>query len=416
VDEHGEKQGYIITSNDVTELLLKHAELEQANRHKSRFLARMSHELRTPMNAIIGINEITRSKLGNLNNLENQEELHENLEYLKHSSRHLLHLLNDILEASNLESEMVTLVEKPLDMSVMVAKISGEMKLECASKQLNWETHFEFTTTHFFADGLRLHQALRHLFANAIKYTPTHGNITFTVREKEREDGKVLLAFAVKDTGVGIPEDKRKMIFLPFEQAEAEDIKYTTGSGLGLVIVRKILELFDTQIILKSEVGKGSEFAFDVWLREETHESALEHTGRHYTEKRYTGQRALVVDDVRLNRVVLVSLLQEAGFTVDEAKDGKEGAEMFERLPEQAYSIIFMDIQMPVMDGWESATVIRNLPREDAKTVPIITISANAFQEDIAKSIASGMDAHHAKPIGKTVLSGILEKYCTPTS
>ena len=413
LNECGEKQGYIITSNDVTELSRKHVELELASRHKSRFLARMSHELRTPMNAIIGINEITQSKLGNTWNLEDQEELYENLEHLRRSSRHLLRLLNDILEASNLESEMVTLVEKPVDVSMMIAEISAELKPQCADKKLNWEMHSELTTTHFLTDGLRLHQALRHLLDNAIKYTPEHGNITFMVREKEREDGKVLLSFAIKDTGSGIPEDKQKMIFLPFEQAEAEDVKYTTGSGLGLVIVRKILELFNTQIVLKSEVGKGSEFAFHVWLQEEEpSKSAVEQQ----IKGRYAGQKALVVDDVHVNRIVLVNLLQEAGFTVDGAKDGKEGVEMFEQSPEHAYSIIFMDIQMPVMDGWESAKIIRRLPRTDAKTVPIVTISANAFPEDVEKSLASGMNAHYAKPIEKAVLAEILGTYCKPTS
>jgi len=419
LDERGKKQGYIITSYDVTELSLKQVELQRAkeeaelaSQHKSRFLARMSHELRTPMNAIIGINEITQTKIGNIQSLADQKELNDHLEDMKRSSYDLLRLLNDILEASNLESETVALVAEPLDLNDTLETISRKIKSECAEKKLDWTTHFEFTTTRFLTDGLRLRQTLGHLLSNAIKYTPEHGKITFTVKEKDRKDGKVLMSFAVKDTGIGIPQDKRAMIFLPFEQAQIEGTKYTSGSGLGLVIVRKILELFGTQIVLQSEVGQGSEFSFDVWIQEEdtSSKSAIEHLAH------FTGQRALVVDDVRLNRIVLVNLLQEAGFAVDEAKDGKEGVEMFENSPENAYSIIFMDIQMPVMDGWEAAQFIRNLLRPDAKTIPIVTVSANAFPEDIEKSLASGMNAHYAKPIGKSVLSEILETYCTPTS
>jgi len=414
LDERGERQGYLIISSDVTELSRKQIELEQANLHKSRFLARMSHELRTPMNAIIGINEITQWKLGNIGGLKDQQDLNDNLDELKRSSHHLLRLLNDILEASNLEGEAIELVERPLELTSMLEGISKKMQSECAEKKLDWTTHFDFTTTHFLADGLRLRQALGHLFDNAIKYTPEHGKISFTVKEKDREEDKVLISFAVKDTGVGISDDRKESIFLPFEQAEAKETKYTSGSGLGLVIARKILELFGTQITLQSEVGRGSEFSFEVWLQEKN--VAGSKSSSENIKERFTGQRALVVDDVRVNRVVLVNLLREAGFTVDEAKDGKEGVEVFENSSENAYNIIFMDIQMPVMDGWEAALVIRNLPRADAKTVPIVTISANAFPEDIEKSFASGMNDHYAKPIERAVLTEILGTYCTPTS
>ena len=423
VDDHGKKQGYIITSNDVTELTLKQIELqrakekaEQASQHKSQFLARMSHELRTPMNAIIGINEITQSKIGDIQSLEDQQELNDNLVHLKSSSQHLLLLLNDILEASNLESDTVTLIDKPLDMMAVLARITAEMKPKCEEKKLDWQAHFDFTPTHFLADGSRLYQVLYHLLNNAIKFTPEHGDVTLTVREKERKNGKTLLSFAVKDTGVGIPENRRDMIFNSFEQVEVKGSKYTSGSGLGLVIVRRILELFGSQIALQSEVGKGSEFSFDLWLPEDGVNKAEPNEPSAIIKEIFAGQRALVVDDIRLNRIVLVNLLRKAGLIVDEAEDGKEGVAMFAKSPENTYNIIFMDIQMPVMDGWESATMIRNLPRADAKTVPIVTVSANAFQEDIAQSLKSGMNAHYAKPIQSAVLLEILNTYCEPIS
>ena len=421
LDEHGQKLGYIITSNDVTELSRQQIELkrakeeaELASQHKSRFLARMSHELRTPMNAIIGFNDITRSKISNIQSTGDLQDLNDYLERLKTASMDLLKLLNDILEASNLESGYVSLAEKSVDLRELLKEIAVKTKRDCTAKHLKWTAHFDELVPHrFITDGLRLQQVINNLLSNAVKYTPEHGSIEFIVRQKERRNGKSLLSFTVQDTGEGIPVDKREIIFHPFEQVETEKNKYTSGGGLGLVVVRKILELFDTDIAVQSEVGKGSTFSFEIWLREEekSNDSKPE-----TIKQSFTGQKALVVDDVRLNRMVLVNLLHEAGFATDEAEDGKECVEMFKKSQENAYSIVFMDIQMPVMDGWESAVAIRNLPRRDAKTVPIVTISANAFNEDITKSLASGMNGHYAKPIQKDVLSEILAVYCKPIS
>ena len=417
-DERGVKRGFIITSNDVTELSLKQIELqrakeeaEQASRHKSHFLWRMSHELRTPMNAMIGFNDILQTRIGDMQNVGNNQELSNYLSYLKSSSLELLSLLNDILEASNLESGTVELIDVPLNLSTTLKDISSIAKKSCDAKQLTFTTRFEMSTPYYLADGLRLRQVLNNLLNNAVKYTEK-GQIVFTVLQKDRADGKVLLSFTVQDTGIGIPSEKLERIFHPFEQVALEEWS-ATGGGLGLAIVHKVLKLFGTQISVQSESGKGSEFSFEVWLREGSPTEGIKVKDVH---GRFTGQKALVIDDVRLNRLVLVNLLQEAGFSADEAKDGKEGVEMFEKSTEDMYSIVFMDIQMPVMDGYEAATKIRALPRQDAKTIPIVTISANAFKEDIDKSLANGMNAHFAKPLQKDVLAEILLDYCHPTS
>jgi len=420
IDKYGDKQGYIITSNDVTDISLKQIELERAkeaaelaSRHKSLFLARMSHELRTPMNAMLGLNEITQSHLGGTSGLTDSLELRDFLAQLKGSSLHLLDLLNDILEASNLESGEVKLVEKQLDLRELLDDVVLRVKPLCSAKQVTFTTHFEgFASSGFIADGVRLRQVCVSLLDNAIKYTPDGGQVDFTVRQKAVQDGKALLSFAVRDTGSGISKEEMDKVFQPFEQGEAPTGTYTSGSGLGLTIARKTLELFGTKIIVQSEVGKGSEFSFDVWLQMDNCkvEDKVDFEG---LKGRFAGQKALVVDDVRLNRIVLVNFLQEVGMTADQANDGKEGLEKFETSSANEYSIIFMDIQMPVMNGYESATAIRQLSREDAKTVPIITISANAFKEDIEKSLASGMNAHYAKPMQKEVLAEILMTFGT---
>jgi CheY-like chemotaxis protein len=291
----------------------------------------------------------------------------------------------------------------------MLEGVAEKARQDCDAKQLKLTTHFDkFTPKYFVTDGARLQHILLNLLNNAIKYTPEFGNIDIIIEQKERRNGKSLFWFAVRDTGVGIAPNYIEKIFHPFEQIGSG---FDGGTGLGLTIVRRTLKLFGTDIHVLSELGKGSEFSFEVWIREkETQsDSRIENMAGCFT-----GQRALVVDDVRLNRIVLVNLLHEAGFEVDEAEDGKQGLEMFERSSEGGYSIVLMDIQMPVMNGWESTMEIRKLPRPDAKTVPIVAISANAFQDDIEKSYASGMNAHYAKPIQREILSEILKNYCRP--
>ena len=420
-DEHGVKRGYIITSTDMTELSLKQIELqrakeeaERASQHKSHFLWRMSHELRTPMNAMIGFNDILQSRIGEIQDVGDNRDLTNYLSHLKRSSLDLLSLLNDILEASNLESGTVELIEKPVDLLMMLGKITAIARKNCDIKLIKFTTQFdEFTSSNFLTDELRLRQAISNLLSNAVKYTEENGHVDFIVRQKDRRDGKTLLTISVRDTGIGIAPDRIEKIFHPFEQAETETRSTTSGSGLGLAIVQRVLNLFGTQITVKSEPGVGSEFTFDIWLRENNVESRVNEDSIY---QRFVDQKALVIDDLRLNRLVLVNLLHELGFIVDEAKDGKEGAEIFEKSPENTYRIIFMDIQMPVMNGYESTVAIRSLSRADAKSVPIVAISANAFKEDIDRSLESGMNAHYAKPIQKGILAEILTMFCAPSN
>ncbi|MDR0611767.1 MAG: response regulator [Planctomycetaceae bacterium] len=420
MDENGKKIGYIITSNDVTDLSLKQIELERAmtavklvSKHKSDFLSRMSHELRTPMNAIIGMNNIAQSKICNVQDKTEYAELSDYLIQLKDSSSHLLSLLSDILDISNLETGSIKLINQPLKLDEMIEDVTGVLRLNCTGKRLELTTQFDkLEQNNFVADGLRLRQALNNIFNNAVKYTPEGGKIGFIVACKERRNGKSLIAFTIRDTGIGISQEALRTIFHPFEQANPQITRNYGGSGLGLTIAQEILKLFGSEISVISILGSGSEFNFEVWLQEDENASRVVASN---IRGRFGGQKALVVDDVFINRIVLVSLLKEAGFITEEAKDGLEGVEKFEHSPEGTYNIIFMDIQMPVMDGYEAATAIRKLQRQDAITAPIIAISANAFKEDIDKSIACGMNSHYAKPINMDILSVILMTYCKPT-
>ncbi|MDR3108839.1 MAG: response regulator, partial [Planctomycetaceae bacterium] len=420
-DERGKQVGYIITSVDVTELSRKQLQLEKANAamelansHKSDFLSRMSHELRTPMNAILGINNIAQSKIREFSNRAEFTDLNAHLTQLQTSSTHLLRMLNDILDISNLETGSIELFDMPIDLNVMLNEIEGVMRLNCKSKGLGLSVDIEeFSPPNFVADGLRLRQALNNLLNNAVKYTPEGGKIELAVKRKAQRGGKALLLFTVRDNGIGISEDAIEKIFRPFEQGNDDIRKLYGGSGLGLAITQQILKLFHSEIHVESKLGKGSEFRFEVWLTED--ENAAERSSAIEVKGHFKGQRALIIDDVRLNRMVLASLLKEAGFIADEAIDGSEGLKMFADSPEKFYDVIFMDIQMPIMDGYIATESIRALEREDAKKIPIVAISANSFKEDIDKSIASGMDAHHAKPITMETLTQILMEYCKPT-
>lgn len=419
-DEAGKKIGYIITSNDVTDLSLKQIELERAmaavelvSKHKSDFLARMSHELRTPMNAIIGMNNIAQSKIGNVQGKAEYAELSDYLIQLKDSSSHLLSLLSDILDISNLETGSIKLINQPLKLDEMIEDVTGVLRLNCISKRLELTTQFDtMEQNNFVADGLRLRQVLSNILNNAVKYTPEGGKIKFIVECKERCNGKSLISFTIRDTGIGISPEALQTIFHPFEQANPQITRNYGGSGLGLTIAQEILKLFGSEISVTSTLGSGSEFIFAVWLQEDENASKIAASD---VRGRFHGQKALVIDDVFINRIVLVSLLKEAGFITEEAKDGLEGVKKFEDSPEGTYSVIFMDIQMPVMDGYEATRAIRRLPRKDAITAPIVAISANAFKEDIDKSIACGMNSHYAKPINMDILSVILMTYCKPT-
>ncbi|MDR3199573.1 MAG: response regulator [Planctomycetaceae bacterium] len=419
-DENGIKIGYIITSNDVTDLSLKQIEVERAmaaaelaSKHKSDFLARMSHELRTPMNAIIGMNNIAQSKISNVQDKTEYKELSEYLFQLKDSSSHLLSLLSDILDISNLETGSIKLINQPLKLDEMFEDITGVLRLNCISKRLELITRFdEMEQYNFIADGLRLRQVLNNILNNAVKYTQEGGKVEFIVECQERRNGKSLISFTVRDTGIGISPDALRAIFRPFEQADSQITRNYGGSGLGLTIAQEILKLFGSEISVTSVLGSGSEFDFAVWLQEDDNANRIVTCDIHGC---FHGQKALVVDDVFINRTVLVSLLNEAGFTTVEAKNGLEGVNLFEESPEGTFNVIFMDIQMPVMDGYEAAAAIRRLQRNDAQTIPIVAISANAFREDIDKSIASGMNSHYAKPINMDILSVILMTYCKPT-
>jgi signal transduction histidine kinase/CheY-like chemotaxis protein/HAMP domain-containing protein len=395
--------GYIITTLDVTEMVNQQKELERAvteannaNAHKGEFLARMSHEIRTPMNVIIGMTNIVKKLLAedslDLNTILN------NISQIEVSSQHLLGLLNDILDISKIEAGKIELSSEPVDLLKLANTVVTIIKPRCDEKNITFDTHFDLPRTSHLCDPLRLRQVLINLLGNAVKFTPEVGRVSFSIVVNKRNAGISWVTFSVKDTGIGISEEALQNLFKPFEQANKGITQKYGGTGLGLVISKSIVQLFGGDITVRSNVGEGSEFFFELTLQEIASEDEEEIAVENIKDK-LQGKRALLADDVAINRMIAISLLEETGIEIDEAEDGVQAVELFNKSAQDYYDIIYMDIQMPNLDGYSATAQIRALERQDAKTIPIVALTANAFKEDIDKAITNGMNAHLAKPL-----------------
>ncbi|WP_428898362.1 PAS domain S-box-containing protein [Parelusimicrobium proximum] len=386
----------------------------RANEHKGEFLARMSHEIRTPMNAIIGLTNIVQNKLGTDKCVADSEldDIKIKMGQIESSSQHLLGLLNDILDISKIEAGKIELTEDSTDLNRLLSTVAAIIKPRCEEKNINFDVRVDaFNPSSFTTDPLRLRQVLINLLGNAVKFTPELGSIVFAVNKLEHKDGKDLIRFSVKDNGIGIAKEALEQIFKPFEQGGGMVSQKYGGTGLGLAISERIVALFGGHIEVVSELGKGSDFTFQIWLKEDEDTAAETEVSEKNIENRFKGKKALLVDDVEINRMIVNALLEPTGIEIDEADDGEKAVEMFKNSPEGTYDLILMDIQMPNMDGYEATSAIRKLDRKDASKVVIVALTANAFKEDIDKAAAHGMNDHITKPVEIERLSEILFKY-----
>lgn len=369
---------------------------------KSDFLARMSHEIRTPMNGIIGMTEIA------LKDGQTEERRIDCLRKIEHSSEYLLGLINDILDMSKIESGKMRLIEEKCNLMEMIQGLHPLLEAKLNENNIQYIADIQLKNHWFLADSLRLNQVLVNLLGNALKYSKPDGHVWLTVRETEEEKGFSNLYFQVRDDGIGISPENQQLIFRQFEQADNSDNARKQGTGLGLAISRRIVRMMDSDIKLESEPGKGSSFSFCVKLQPVSGEKTT--VTSQPEEISFPGKRILVVEDNELNMEIICTILENYGIETEQAVNGKEAVRRMEESVPGHYDMIFMDIMMPEMDGLEATRTIRNLDREDCKKIPIYAMSANAFDEDVKRSLASGMNGHLSKPVNLQVLEKTLRK------
>ena len=374
-----------------------------AEKAKGQFLTNISHEMRTPLNAIIGMVQISE-KSGAVKDYEKA------VKQIAVSSKHLLGLVDNLLDLARIDENKLQLVAEPFDLQELIDAVLTSIKpISAAKKQrLNVSFH-KIRQFSFIGDRLRLSQVLLNLLSNAVKFTPEEKPIFMDITEKSRDAQKVLLNFSVKDSGIGVSFEFQKRIFFPFERSDESVSMKAVGTGLGLVISQRIVELMGGRIELESAPQQGARFYFDVWLlpdkqKDDNAEQKLSSSGIKDEKVDFSGKRILIVDDLEINNEIILNMLEDSNATLETALNGRQALEMISNSPEGHYDLILMDVLMPIMDGHLATAEIRKLDRHDVKDLPIIAMTANAFKEDIMKCLEAGMDAHIAKPVDYKIL------------
>jgi signal transduction histidine kinase/CheY-like chemotaxis protein len=378
---------------------------------KSDFLSNMSHEMRTPMNAIIGMTSIALSS-------GDKEKKNYCLHKIEDASKHLLGVINDILDMSKIEANKFELSPVPFRFEKMMQQVVSVLTFRVEEKKQYLTLHIGADVPeNLVGDDQRLSQVIANLLANAVKFTPEGGAIRLSANLTEEHDGICTLEIQVTDTGIGISEEQQTRLFTSFEQAESSTTRKFGGTGLGLAISRNIVELMGGKIWVRSEVGKGSTFAFTVQLERVNEEGDASMAEKPSIAgaadegapdlKDYT---LLLAEDVELNKEILESLLEPTGIQIVWAQNGREAVALCQKSVE-AFDLIFMDLQMPEMDGLEATRRIRAMDNTRARKIPIIAMTANVFREDIERCIAAGMNDHVGKPLNLAAILGKLRKY-----
>jgi len=395
--------GFVLMSILSYILIRTHAEKlhsDEESKSKSEFLSRMSHEMRTPMNAIIGMTRIAQSS-------DDIQRVQYCLGKINDASNHLLGVINDVLDISKIEAGKLELSETNFRFEDMIQQVITVINYKIEEKHQKFTIIVdENVPLAIVSDKQRLAQVIANLLSNANKFTPEGGNISMLVHCLEEADGFCTLQIDVCDDGIGISEEQQSRLFLSFEQADGGVSRKYGGTGLGLAISKKIIEMMNGKIWVESELEKGSQFkciiragvgSIDETTVQNSASVTMQKESDEYTQI-FIGKRILLAEDVEINREILMALLDDTGVKIDCAEDGRQAVDMFAANP-NAYDMIFMDVHMPEVDGYEATRCIRAMNFPWAKTIPILAMTANVFREDIDKCLASGMNDHVGKPL-----------------
>lgn len=375
---------------------------EKANNAKSTFLFNVSHDMRTPLNVIKGFSDIA------INNMNDKERVLDCLDKINNASEHLLHLVNDVLDMSNIESGHLEIIEEKVDLVSASEEVNSMIKYLATSKNISYITKYDIEDAEVMADISHVNQIMMNVLTNAVKYTPEGGEVTFTIEQtKQAYADRYKYRFIIKDNGVGISKDYMEHMFEDFTREKNVSNK-SEGLGLGLAITKRLVDSLQGEIEVESEVGKGTTFIITLPFRitSDANESAEESTS--LSNVSLEGKRILVVEDNELNSEITMEILSESGMTVDAVENGAVAVKRLRRKGVDTYDLILMDIQMPVMDGYEATRIIRNKIRGGSE-IPIIALSANAFERDKINSLRAGMNAHLSKPINADVLCEVIK-------
>lgn len=399
----------LVMAKDITEqierqklLQVSLRQAQAANIAKSTFLSNMSHDIRTPLNAILGFTDLIRM------HIDEQEKTADYLEKIKISGNQLLTIVNEALEVTRMESGKAVLAETECHLVDLLAEVEKAVLPEMSAKSLRF-TVDKSSVTHFsvYVDIIRTKEILCQLLDNAAKYTDPHGSVTLTVREESMVGGYGKYSFEVEDNGIGISDEFMEHMFEPFSREKNTTKSGVLGSGLGLAVVRSLVDLMDGSIDIKSKLGEGSRFTVTIVLKQlEKDVEILSATPSESIVLK--GKRILLVEDNEINSEIAQALLAEEGFIVEAASDGDVAVEMIRDHDAGYYDFVLMDIQMPRMDGYEATRAIRALEDKNRAGVPIIALSANTYAEDRKRSIEAGMDGHSPKPIDMVSLQALI--------
>ncbi len=405
---HIRKRSYLLLEKKNGELQIAIQEAERANQAKTEFLSHMSHDIRTPINGIMGMLNIAEK---NPKDLERQVDCREKI---KKSAEHLLSLLNDVLDISKLENGNVEFANEVFDLKELLYNctmiLGGQAEVQNVKLITDFEESENLPHKYFMGSSLYIGQILINIAGNAVKYNKPMGSVRINCYEISAENGIAQICFEISDTGIGMDKEYLKHIFDPFTQEKSGARTNYRGSGLGMTITKKLVDKMGGTIQIESEPGQGSIFTVVLPLEISDPPKSQEEDGTMILGKA-AGKRVLLVEDNELNQEIAQFMLKEEGMEVTIAVNGQEAVKRFTEAEPYTYQIIFMDVMMPVMNGYEATRAIRSLDRPDADKIPIIATTANTFAEDVEAAMEAGMSEHIAKPLEPEVIKRVLVRW-----